>query len=143
MATVSRRQARVFAMQVLYGMEITGCTPGEALPAVLASEAIPKDMQAYGMKLVDLVLENRSGYESTLAKMSEGWDLERMAVLDRILIYLGFAELSGSTEVPVRVVLQEAVQIANKYSTEQSGIFVNGLLDRFARDHQMLGEQTP
>lgn len=142
MAAVSRRQARVFAMQVLYGMEITGCTPGEAIPAVLASEAIPKDQQAYGMKLVDSVLESKSEFEATLAKMSEGWDLERMAVLDRVLIFLGFAELTRSADVPVRVVLQEAVQIANKYSTEQSGLFVNGLLDRYARDHQMLGEQS-
>lgn len=143
MAAISRRQARVFAMQVLYGMEITGCTPGEAIPAVLASETIPKEMQAYGMKLVDLVLEHRAEFAETLGKMSEGWDMDRMANLDRILIFLGFAELSKCADVPVRVVLQEAVQIANKYSTEQSGLFVNGLLDRFARDHQMLGEQTP
>ena len=142
MAAVSRRQARVFAMQVLYGMEITGCTPGEAIPAVLASEAIPKDQQAYGMNLVDSVLECKSEFEATLAKMSQGWDLERMAVLDRVLIFLGFAELTRCADVPVRVVLQEAVQIANKYSTEQSGLFVNGLLDRYARDHQMLGEQS-
>lgn len=139
--SVSRRQARVFAMQVLYGMEITGCTPGEAIPAVLASEDFPKPMQAYGMNLVDLVLEHQSQFDSILSQMSQGWDLERMAVLDRILIRLAFAELSHISDVPVKVVIQEAVQIANKYSTEQSAIFVNGIIDRYARDHKMLGDQ--
>jgi len=137
---VSRRAARVFAMQVLYGIEITGCTPGEAIPAVLASETFTPTMQAYGMNLVDLVLEHREAFSATLQSLSEGWDLDRMAQLDRILIMIGFAELTHVTDVPVKVVLQEAVQIANKYSTEQSGIFVNGILDRFARDSKMLGD---
>lgn len=137
---VSRRQGRVFAMQVLYGIEITGCTPGEAIPAVLASEDFQKPMQAYGMKLVDLVLEHKSEYLELLKGMSEAWDLERMALLDRILIMIGLAELGHVVDVPAKVVLQETVQIANKYSTEQSGKFVNGILDQYARDHKMLGE---
>jgi len=137
---VSRRAARVFAMQVLYGIEITGCTPGEAIPAVLASEEFSAVMQEYGMKLVDLVLEHQASFKATLQSLSEGWDLDRMAILDRILIQLAFAELTHIPDVPVRVVIQEAVQIANKYSTEQSGVFVNGILDRFARDSKMLGD---
>ena len=137
---ISRRPARVFAMQVLYVMEINGGTPGEALAPVLASQEVSKEMQAFGMKLVDLVLENRKEYEITLQTLSTGWDLDRMAVLDRIIIWLGFAELTHVADVPARVVLQEAVQIASKYSTEQSTIFVNGILDRFARDQKMLGD---
>ena len=139
--SVSRRAARVFAMQVLYGIEITSCTPGEALPAVLASAEIEPDMQRLGMNLVDLVLEHRAEFDATLLQMSDAWDPARMALLDRILIYLGFAELSYVADVPCRVVLQEAVQIANKYSTELSGGFVNGILDRSARDRKMLGEE--
>jgi len=139
---VTHRQARVFAMQVLYGLEINGGTPGEAVSAVLASDEFQKPQQAYGMNLVDRVLENRAEYEATLAALSVGWDIDRMAMLDRILIMQCFAELSYVTDVPVRVVLQEAVQIANKYSTEQSGLFVNGILDRFARDRKMLGEEN-
>jgi N utilization substance protein B len=139
---VSRRQARVFAMQVLYGIEITGCTPGEAIPAVLASDDFQKPMQAYGMKLVDLVLEHRGEFETLLRTMSLEWDVERMALLDKILILLGFVELSFVVDVPAKVVFQEMVQIANKYSTEQSGKFVNGILNQFARDRKMLGEEN-
>jgi N utilization substance protein B len=139
---VTHRQGRVFAMQVLYGLEINGGTPGDAVTAVLASDEFPKIQQAYGMNLVDRVLEHRGEYDATLAALSVGWDMDRMAILDRILIIQCFAELSFVVDVPVRVVLQEAVQIANKYSTEQSGLFVNGILDRFARDRKMLGEKN-
>ena len=137
--SVSRRPARVFAMQVLYGIQVTGCTPGEALPAVLESQDVSPEMQRFGMDLVDLVLEHRSEFDAMLRGMSAAWDPERMAMIDLILIQLGFAELLYAADVPCKVVLQEAVQIANKYSTEQSGAFVNGILDRFARDRNMLG----
>ncbi|HSQ40719.1 MAG TPA: transcription antitermination factor NusB [Fibrobacteraceae bacterium] len=142
MGQVSRRPARIFAMQTLYVMEINACTPGDAIPAVLDSEDFAPDMQEYGMKLVDLVLAHRQEFDKTLREMSTQWDLERIALLDRILIHIGFAELSHCGDVPVKVALQEAVQIANKYSTEQSGRFINGILDRFARNRNLLGESV-
>jgi len=136
---ISHRAARVFAMQVLYGMQISAVTPGEALNAVLDSQPMPADQKAYGMKLVDLVLEHRDEYERVLTNLAATWDPERMAVVDKLVIYLGFAELGHCAE-PVRVVLQECVQIAIKYSTEQSGTFVNGILHRYATDMNMLGD---
>lgn len=138
MSQVSKRPARVFAMQLLYSMEITGGTPGQCLAGVIDSLQPSPEMQDYGMRLVDQVLAHREELERLLREFSEGWDLERMAVLDRTLMQVALIELLYCGEIPAKVAIQEAVQIANKYSTADSGGFVNGILDRFAKTRNIL-----
>lgn len=138
----SRRSARVFAMQVLYGMEMTGNVVGEVIPAVVSSLAPQPEMQAYGMRLVDLVQEHHSELDSILARLSRDWEVDRMAILDRIVLYVAMSELLYSSDVPVKVILQEAIQIAHKYSTENSRAFVNGILDALVKERQMLGNPS-
>lgn len=140
---VSRRQARVFAMQVLYGIEMSGNAVGEVLPAVIESLEPTAPMQSYGMRLVDLVQEHALAFDEILRKYAQEWDLERMAVLDRIILRIALAELLHIADVPVKVVILEAVQVANKYSTDDSGAFINGILNQFAQDRQMFGDQNP
>lgn len=139
----SRRTARVFAMQILYGMEITSGTPGDVLPGVLESLQPDADHQNYGMTLVDQVQEHRKSLDDHLRKYSEGWDPERMPLLDRIIMEIAMIEMLLQGEIPVKVAIQEAVQIANKYSTAESSSFINGILDHFAKDGRMLQALKP
>ncbi len=137
MSTVSKRSSRVFAMQLLYAMELTSGTPGECLPGILQSQPIQDEMKKYGMSLVDLVLEHRKELNEAIEGLSHSWKIDRMPILDKIIMEVALIELLHKNDVPVKVVIQEAVQIANKFSTDDSARFINGLLDVYAKSHQM------
>ena len=93
MAQVSFRPARVFAMQLLYAMEISGGTVADALPGVLDAQPLQDNMKKYGMKLVDLVLAHKAERDSEIEACSAHWGIERMATLDRIIIRIAMVEL--------------------------------------------------
>lgn len=137
----SKRQARVFALQCLYAKEITGLTLGEVLPGVIESLKPLDDQKRYGMKIMDLAIEFSSELDQILVEYAIDWEPERMPVLDRLALHLALTELKQCADVPVRVVLQEWIQIVRKYSTEDSGSFVNGILDRYAKQNSMLKSQ--
>ncbi|MCL4102383.1 NusB antitermination factor [Fibrobacter sp. UWH9] len=131
MAQVSFRPARVFAMQLLYAMEITGQTVAQALPGVLEAQEIHDNQKKYGMRLVDLIQEHRADLDESIKAAAAHWELDRMASLDRILLRIAMVELTYIPEVPMKVAISEAVQIAAKFSTDSSSSFVNGLLTGF------------
>ena len=142
MAQISFRPARVFAMQLLYAMEISGGTVAEALPGVLEAQPLKDDMKKYGMKLVDLVLAHKAELDAEIEACSAHWGIERMATLDRIIIRIAMVELLYVTEVPFKVVVSEAIQIAAKFSTDSSNSFVNGLLAGFMQKRGMVVNST-
>ena len=122
-------------MQLLYAMEITGATAGEALPGVLESRSITDDQKKYGMKLVDLVQAHREELDEDIKNAAVHWEIDRMAKLDRIIVRIAMVELLYVPEIPMKVALSESVQIAAKYSTDSSSSFVNGLLNGFMLKH--------
>lgn len=142
MPRVSYRPARVFAMQLLYAMEIAGATAGEVLPGVLASQPIADDQKKYGMNLVDLVQAHREELDEDIRSASVHWEIDRMAKIDRIVIRIAMVELLYVPEVPTKVAVSEAVQIATKFSTDNSGTFVNGLLAGFMQKHEIVTKPT-
>ena len=135
MSNVSFRPAREFAMQLLYAMEITGATAGEALPGVLESRSITDDQKKYGMKLVDLIQAHREELDEDIKNAAVHWEIDRMAKLDRIIVRIAMVELLYVPEIPMKVAISESVQIAAKYSTDSSSSFVNGLLNGFMLKH--------
>ncbi|NLO23288.1 MAG: transcription antitermination factor NusB [Fibrobacter sp.] len=141
MSSVSRRASRVFAMQVLYAMEVTASSPGEVLPGVLNSMPIQDELKNYGMSLVDLALEHREELLEIINSLSHEWSLDRMPILDKTLLKIAFVEFLYKTEVPTKVIISEAVQIANKYSTSDSARFINGILDAYAKNKKMIPNQ--
>ena len=142
MVQVSFRPARVFAMQLLYAMEIAGSTAGEALPGVLDAQPLQDEMKKYGMKLVDLVQAHKAELDTEIEACSAHWGIERMAMLDRIVIRIAMVELLYVPDVPMKVVISEAVQIATKFSTDSSGSFVNGMLAGIVQKRGMVANTT-
>jgi len=146
MKSINRRSARMFAMELLYSMEITKQPVGNCVEGVLMSmkeamkKELPAEMKRYGMSLVDLIQEHRAELDAIIAEKAQGWDLDRMATLDKIILCIALTELQYQPDVPVKVVLEEAVQIANKFSTEDSSRFINGILNQYARDKGMLAK---
>ena len=135
----SKRPARVFAMQLLYAMEQTAGTVADCISGVLKSQEIAPEMKAYGISLVDLVQEHKSELDEIITSFSKSWPIERMAIVDVNTIRIALTELLYKSDVPVKVVIKEAVEIVVKYSTADSSSFVNGILNSFARSKNMLG----
>ena len=129
-------------MQLLYAMEIAGATAGEVLPGVLASQPIADDQKKYGMNLVDLVQAHREELDEDIRSASVHWEIDRMAKIDRIVIRIAMVELLYVPDVPTKVAVSEAVQMATKFSTDNSGTFVNGLLAGFMQKHEIVTKPT-
>jgi transcription antitermination protein NusB len=125
----SKRAARVMAMQVLYAMDVGQQGVRTALESVLDSHSIRDDQKSYGMKLINLVQEHRQELESDIYMHIQNWNPERLAILDKLLLLIGTAELRYCGDVPIAVVLSEMTAIAQKYSTAESARFVNGILE--------------
>jgi N utilization substance protein B len=127
-----RRKARELVLQVLYAWEMTG----EALEEVHAKLAerynLDSDSRDFSVGLLGLVEKNRDEIDRIIQERSENWDLGRVAFLDKNILRIAIAELLYIEEIPRKVSIDEAIELAKKYSTENSGKFVNGILDPIA-----------
>ena len=128
-ASGSRRHARELALQALYGSEIGKRAPDEMLTETL-SRTEASDYRAFVRDLVLGTLENRDESDAIITPLLEGWTLERLPTIDRILLRMSVFELRHRKETPPPVVINEAVELAKKFSTEDSGRYVNGVLAR-------------
>jgi N utilization substance protein B len=125
----SRREARERAMSLLYEAETKGCEP---LGAVL--EDLVVDPQPFAAEVVAGVSEHRGEIDVLITRFARGWSLDRMPALDRALLRMGVYELAHRPDVPVGAVITEAVELAKRFSTDDSGRFVNGVLGRISAD---------
>jgi len=123
----SRHQSRERALSLLYEAEMKG----EPLPSVVA--ALPVAPDPFVAALVAAVDRHRERADALVAEASIGWPPERMAVIDRLVLRLAVAELLEPGAPPLAVVIDEAVELAKTYSTDESGGFVNGVLSTVAR----------
>ncbi len=124
----SRRQARERTLSLLYEAEAKDMSPVELL-ATLPLEPAP-----FAAELVTGVAEHHEEVDGYIRRYARGWALERMPALDRALLRMGVYELLYRPDVPTGAVLSEAVELASRYSTEESGRFVNGVLAQIARE---------
>jgi transcription antitermination protein NusB len=144
-----RRSARRLALDVLYEAEIRDLLPIEAFDVrelggwVLAAdsedgvdpdEGPGPDAVAYARSLVEGVQDNQAALDARIAKYADHWAIERMPIVDRSLLRIAIYELTGDTDVPVAVAINEAVELAKSLSTDDSGRFVNGLLGRVVEE---------
>lgn len=123
---VARHQARERALSLLYEAEMKGETPSAVV------EALPVPPDPFAVALLDAVQRTRSQSTVLVSEASEGWPVDRMAVVDRLVLDLAVAELLDPDGPPVAVVIDEAVELAKTYSTDRSGAFVNGILSTVA-----------
>jgi N utilization substance protein B len=129
MASSSRRYGRELALQALYGTEVGHRPPDELLTELLArSEA--SEGRAFVRDLVLGTLENEEESDAIIAPLLEGWTIERLPTIDRIVLRMSVFELQHRKSTDAAVVINEAVELAKKFSTEDSGRYVNGVLGR-------------
>jgi N utilization substance protein B len=131
-----RRQAREIAFRAAYQADVTGDPIDRCLEEILEDleEAADPETKEFASSLVSTLALHQLEIDSVVSRIAKNWSLSRMAATDRSVIRLAAAELLYHAEVPVRVTLDEAIEIAKKYGMETSGAFVNGILDRLAHD---------
>ena len=130
----SRRLAREIAVQALYEIEQSQVAAGIAIASNCERRDAPPEACHYTQRLVHAVAEHRDELRQRLSAALQNWSWERVALVDRCILEVGAVELLHFTDVPLAVSLDEAVRVARKFSTDESGAFVNGVLDRLARD---------
>ena len=130
---ISKRRGREFAMQLLYAVEVGKEAFAVAVKGMSNDPDLLADAKEYGTLLARKVLENQEEINARIQEASSHWDLERIAVIDRIVIACGAAELMYFSDIPTGVAINEAVDIAKKFSTGESSRFVNGVLDAIAK----------
>jgi transcription antitermination protein NusB len=124
----TRHQARERALSLLYEAELKD----EAVAVVL--DGLPVAPDPFARHLVESTDAHRVEAEALVATASVGWPLDRMAVVDRLVLRMAVGELLDPDGPPVAVVIDEAVELAKTYSTDESGPFVNGILSTVAAE---------
>ena len=124
-----RRKARELALQSLYELESEGKEAGAVLIAHSERRGSSSDTFEYATHLVAWVREEREILDGLISARLQNWDLERLSLLMRICLRLGLAESRRAPEVPSRVILDEAVELARKYDSDEAAAFINGLLE--------------
>ncbi|MFA6564042.1 MAG: transcription antitermination factor NusB [Verrucomicrobiia bacterium] len=131
----SRRQAREAAVQILYFRDIN---PHEELDDSLTrfweGQSCDAETQKFAEVLARGTLENRPAIDEQIKKVTENWELDRIAAVDRNVLRLAIYEMMFRDDVPPVVSINEAIEIAKKFSTKESGKFVNGILDRIRKE---------
>jgi transcription antitermination protein NusB len=122
----TRREARERALSLLYEAESK-----EVVPSVVLAE-LPVAPDSFVLDLVGGVESHQLRLDELIAAHAIGWTIDRMPVVDRVLLRMGTYELLARPDVPTGVVISEAVELATEYSTEESGRFVNGVLATIA-----------
>ena len=123
----SRREARERALELLY----EAFAKDGDVSSVLSGLAVSPD--PYAVSLVRGVESRAAEIDALISAHAKGWTIDRMPVMDRTLLRMAIFELLGEPDLPVAVVISEAVELAKRYSTEDSGRFVNGVLSAVVR----------
>jgi N utilization substance protein B len=127
-----RRVERKLALEVLFTLELNPQPVEEILKnRKLARRSLPSD---FGMKLIRGVLEHKKDLDKLIDKYAENWRVERMPLTDRNILRLALYEIIYENQIPYGVSINEAVELAKLYGTEDSGRFVNGVLGKVVRE---------
>ena len=141
-----RSRGRELALQLLYQMDLRGRELAEEAPDFLASaersvegdedgdgedgERVDRETRAFAQRLVLGVRDHWNELDAVIRGVAQNWDIGRMAVIDRNVLRLATYELLHCRDIPPKVAINEAIELGKRFSTANSGAFINGILDR-------------
>ena len=129
----TRRDARELALQALYQLDVTADRdPAGALALFWGHFDAPPDVRSFARELVDGVREHRERIDALIGESAEHWKLPRLSRVDLNLLRLATFELLARADIPASVTINEAIEIARRFGTDESAAFVNGVLDHIA-----------
>ena len=131
-----RSRARELVLKGLYAEEVGDVPSDEVVARILVDDELGESALDFARKLYQLVRENRSWADKRISHLARNWELDRIAAIDRNILRMAMTELKVMVDVPVKVVLNEAIELAKRYSTAESSAFVNGILDSFVKNSE-------
>jgi len=123
-----RRKARILALKVLYEVDATGHDADEALSHLLCERDIAEENKEFVIDLVRGVSQNRERIDQNIKRFAPAWPIKQLPVVDRNIMRLAIFEILLDNKVPVKVVINEAVELAKTFGSETSHKFINGVL---------------
>jgi len=129
-----RHRARELALQILFQLDSGQENLKESSKTFWLLRRHPKEIREFANRLVEGTQGNLKAIDEKIVRYAEHWEIKRMAIVDRNILRLGTYEILYCPDIPIKVSLNEAVELAKRFSTENSGQFVNALLDRIAHE---------
>ena len=123
-----RRKVRALALKVLYEVDSVGHDMDETLTRFLAEEGLSEENAAFARELVSGVVQNREKIDHNIQSFAPAWPVEQIPVVDRNILRLAIFEILLDNKVPVKVAINEAVELAKTFGSDNSSKFVNGVL---------------
>lgn len=124
-----RRKAREIALQVLYQVDVSGIDADEAIQLFQDNFGISEEAVEFSTQLIQCTLDHLTAIDELIKSCSEHWSLERMSKVDRNVLRTAVCEFLYFDDIPPKVTLNEAIDIGKNYGSDNSGSFINGILD--------------
>jgi N utilization substance protein B len=124
----TRRKARVIALQILYEVDLTNHEAQETIDRFMAEQALPEENRLFVRSLVDGIISNIDDLDNYIREFATAWPVEQLALIDRNILRLAIYEILIEHTVPLKVAINEAIELAKKFGGDNSARFVNGVL---------------
>ncbi len=131
----SRTRGRELALQFLYQVDLRGPSTAAERDTFLRAEEKDKEARNFAQARIEGVLETRPELDRAIQDVAQNWDISRMAVIDRNVLRIATFELLHCKDIPPKVAINEAIEIGKRFSTSNSGAFINGILDKIKSRH--------
>ncbi len=137
-----RTRARELALQFLYQADLVKLGPEEA-DDFLRDEELDVETRRFAKRLIEGTLKERDALDAVIQAVAQNWNISRMAVIDRNVLRVASYELLHCEDIPPKVAINEAIEIGKRYSTQNSGAFINGILDKIMNRTVLAKTTTP
>ncbi len=127
-----RREARELALELLFMIDVDE-NADDSVKNYLQSREILSDVLQFALKLKDGVIKYKEALDKVISEAAENWEIDRMSVIDRNILRVAAFEFLYLKEASANIIINEAIEVAKKYSTEESGRFINGVLDKIMK----------
>jgi N utilization substance protein B len=130
----NRRRARELALQACYAHELSGNDPEAIEQDVIQSVAENDAVRAFAVELFRRTIKHAEEYDALISAKAVNWEFTRIAIMDKLILRMALCEFMHFPDIPPKVSIDEAIEVAKTFSTEKSGPFVNGILDAILND---------
>ena len=139
--TDQRRQSRTTALQSLFAADVRGIWNNPPLECLDEDSALPESSVEFARELLSGVARSQSGLDNVITRYAPAWPVNQLSVIDRNILRIALFELIYTPETPRKTAINEAVELAKILGSKQSSAFINGVLDKMARDLKQVEEQ--
>ena len=123
-----RRKARIIALQTLFEVDSVGHSPEPTIGRLIAESDLPEEPASFARELIQDVLNSKNSIDAVIRTHAPAWPLSQMAVVDRNILRIAICEITVEGKVPVKVAINEAIELAKMFGSDTSHKFINGVL---------------